>query len=136
MALNFLLERIIEDAKSKYDAKRIKQAYDLMGTLQEHIANGFEDIPLKEAKDIFLRFGTVGERIYHLRREKGLKGIELAEMVGIGSSYLTKIEKGKQTGSTEVLTKIANALEIDFKQLTAGTIDSDTDEIDESDLEP
>lgn len=58
----------------------------------------------------------LGDNIKSIRMEKKLGINETARKAGISPSYLSDIEKGNKTNpSTEVLEKIANALEVDVK---------------------
>ena len=51
-----------------------------------------------------------GKRIRRWQREAGLKGLEIAQSVGISAAYYSDIAKGKKRGSIEVLAKIAGLL--------------------------
>jgi len=53
---------------------------------------------------------TPGDKIALLRRDKKLSQAELAEKVGISTTYLCQIEKGNVTPSLETLKAIAEAL--------------------------
>jgi DNA-binding XRE family transcriptional regulator len=46
------------------------------------------------------------------REYRGLTQQQLSEAAGISKPYLSQIESGKRTGTTEVLTAIANALNL------------------------
>jgi DNA-binding XRE family transcriptional regulator len=46
------------------------------------------------------------------REYRGLSQQQVANMIGISTSYLSQIEAGKRTGSTEVLAAIAKALDV------------------------
>jgi len=64
------------------------------------------------------RYKRIGLRIGYYRRMKNLTQIELAEKVGISSTYLSRIERGMSTGtSLDVYWKIAEILEVDFETL-------------------
>jgi len=46
------------------------------------------------------------------RKNRGLTQQQLSEAAGISKPYLSQIESGKRTGTTEVLSAIANALNL------------------------
>lgn len=50
--------------------------------------------------------------IKQIRKQKGIKGYQLAERVGITGAYLSQIETGKKEPAIEVLRKISNELQI------------------------
>ena len=52
----------------------------------------------------------IGKRIAELRKEKGLSVRALAELAGVSSQNITKIENGKYNVSIDILSKITNAL--------------------------
>ena len=52
----------------------------------------------------------LGARIQEIRRHRGLKQAELAEILGIDSKHISKIECGRCFPSFELLDKIAFAL--------------------------
>ncbi len=59
-----------------------------------------------------------GKKIRDLRIKKGMSLTELAKLSGISKSYLSFIERGKQTNpSIEVIEKISKALSVDFQSL-------------------
>jgi len=60
---------------------------------------------------------TVGQRIAYYRKQKGLRQKELAELAGIRTGYLSRIETEKQTGKISVLARIAWALGISLREL-------------------
>lgn len=58
----------------------------------------------------------IGLRIAELRKEKGLSQAKLAELTGIGSAHIARIELGRYSTGIDLLAKIAEVLEykIDF----------------------
>ena len=59
-----------------------------------------------------------GENPIKVWREfRGLTQQQLAEAVGISKPYLSQIETGKRSGTTEVLATIANALHVSIDNL-------------------
>lgn len=60
----------------------------------------------------------VGDKIKEIRSLKGMSLSKLATKAGISKGYLSDIEKGvKDNPSTELLEKIANALEVSISDL-------------------
>ena len=53
----------------------------------------------------------IGERIKQLREEKQITGKELAERIGLSPSQMTRLEKGQRRVDSEVIVKLATALE-------------------------
>lgn len=60
---------------------------------------------------------TIASNIKKYRKEKGISQENLANIASIDRTYMTDIENAKRNLSIKVLEKIANALEIDIKQL-------------------
>lgn len=57
--------------------------------------------------------GTVNERIGDLRTSRGLQQKELAEMIGVSSSQLSRIENGETTNiNADTIAKLAKALRV------------------------
>ena len=59
----------------------------------------------------------IGKRIKELREACGIKQFELAEMLEMEPSNLTRIENGYQFPKEENLSKIASKLNVDEKEL-------------------
>lgn len=60
----------------------------------------------------------VGSKITEIRNLKGMSLSKLAEKAGISKGYLSNIEAGiKENPTTEMLDKIANALDVDVSDL-------------------
>ncbi|WP_405100329.1 helix-turn-helix domain-containing protein [Oceanobacillus sp. FSL H7-0719] len=73
----------------------------------------------------------LGERIKILRTEKELTISELAEKAGVAKSYLSSIERNKQTNpSIQFIEKISEALGVSVNDILY-----DSDEIDIEDLD-
>ncbi|NLE05259.1 MAG: helix-turn-helix transcriptional regulator [Crenarchaeota archaeon] len=64
---------------------------------------------------------SVGLRIKELRQSRNLKQSQLAEKIGVETTSLCKIENGEHFPKEENIEKIANALEVDIKDLFAFT---------------
>jgi XRE family transcriptional regulator, fatty acid utilization regulator len=60
---------------------------------------------------------TLGQRIRHLRRARGLTLAELAEQVDSASSALSMVENGRREPRLSMLQAIANALEVSVEDL-------------------
>jgi DNA-binding XRE family transcriptional regulator len=56
------------------------------------------------------------------REYRGLNQQQLAEMVGISTPYLSQIETGKRTGTTEVLLIIARALKVTIDDIVSEAV--------------
>jgi len=52
------------------------------------------------------------------REYRGLTQQQLADAIQISKPYISQIETGKRTGTTEVLSAIAKALDVSLEQLT------------------
>jgi transcriptional regulator with XRE-family HTH domain len=55
---------------------------------------------------------TNGEKIRALRKKAGIKGVELAEMLGVTRSYISQIENGLSSASDDLLNKVKEMLNI------------------------
>ena len=64
--------------------------------------------------DIKKRFGA---RIKEIRECKGLNQEQLAELIGMESRHISRIETGKSFTTLENILKIANALNVDINSL-------------------
>ena len=60
---------------------------------------------------------TLGDKIQELRKEKRLSMRGLAKSVGVTPMHISNIEKGFTNGSSELIAKIAKALETDPDKL-------------------
>ncbi|MFJ7953663.1 helix-turn-helix domain-containing protein [Lysinibacillus sp. NPDC096418] len=61
--------------------------------------------------------GRYGRRIRAFRKLKRMQQIEFAKKISISTTILGKIERGEKMPSVELLTMIAQALEIDIQEL-------------------
>ncbi len=59
----------------------------------------------------------LGARIKELRKSKNITQEELVELIGSDTNNLSRIENGKKFMSAEKLSKIADALNVDIKEL-------------------
>ncbi|MBO6256473.1 helix-turn-helix transcriptional regulator [bacterium] len=62
-------------------------------------------------------FNNIGLNIRVERTIKRLTQAQLAELIDVHEKYIGKIESGKQNITIKTLNKIANALDIDVKNL-------------------
>ncbi len=62
----------------------------------------------------------LGNRVRALRRDRGWKQVELAEVLGIDRSYLSEIENGKKDPSLRVLKTIADGFGLTLSKLLRG----------------
>ena len=53
---------------------------------------------------------NIGNAIKDLRKQKGLKQIDFADMCGLSQSYLSSIEKGRKEPTLSILKQIAKEL--------------------------
>ncbi|MCM1009702.1 MAG: helix-turn-helix domain-containing protein [Fusobacterium sp.] len=59
----------------------------------------------------------VGKRIKELREARNMKQVELAELIDMEATNLSKIEKGVHLPKDESLNKIIQALNVDIQDL-------------------
>lgn len=78
------------------------------------IGRGEEELIPSEVVDAMLD----GENPIKVWREyRGLTQQQLADVAGISKPYLSQIETGKRTGTTEILSAIAKALDVSLDEL-------------------
>jgi transcriptional regulator with XRE-family HTH domain len=53
---------------------------------------------------------TIGSRLRRLRQERSITQSQLAKLIGVRQSHISKIENNRSSVSIETLEKIANAL--------------------------
>lgn len=59
----------------------------------------------------------VGKRIKQIRESKGIKQVQLAEMINVEPTNLSKIEKGMHLPKEDNINKITNALGVEIKDI-------------------
>ncbi len=59
----------------------------------------------------------IGKRIKELREARNMKQVELAELIDMEATNLSKLEKGIHLPKDENLNKITNALNVDLQDL-------------------
>nr|WP_321451465.1 helix-turn-helix transcriptional regulator [uncultured Carboxylicivirga sp.] len=67
----------------------------------------------------------IGNSIKELRKEKGVKQIDLAQLSGISQTYLSQIEKGLKKPKLDALEKISKALDIPLPVLSFLALEED-----------
>jgi transcriptional regulator with XRE-family HTH domain len=60
---------------------------------------------------------TLGDKIKDVRKKRGFSQGELAEKVGISAVHMNRLEKGKFQPSIQVISKIAEVLEVSVDYL-------------------
>ena len=68
-----------------------------------------------------LDYSEIGRRIARCRRRLGLKQSEVEERADIGYKYLSNIERGISIPSTEVIMRLAAALDTTPDEFLVGT---------------
>ena len=98
--------RLVEEAEMLEDIREYDKAIEAIADGEELIPNGIVYAILD------------GENPIRVWREfRGLTQRELAEAAGISKPYLSQIETGKRSGTTEVLSAIANALDLSLDDI-------------------
>jgi DNA-binding XRE family transcriptional regulator len=96
------------------DYQRLKEAAQILEDIRAYdetkkaLEDGAELVPSEVAYAIL--DGENPIRVW--RKRRGLTQRELAEAVGISPPYLSQLESGKRKGATEVLSAIAEALNL------------------------
>lgn len=84
--------------------------------ISARIARGEEELIPVEVVDAILD----GKKPVKVWREyRGLTQQQLSALVGISKPYLSQLETGKRTGTTDVLSAIAKALDISLDQVAS-----------------
>lgn len=91
---------------------------DLLDTIaaeriMARIAAGEETWPAELVYELW----ETDSRIRTFRKYRGMTISALARAAGISQPYLSEIEKGRKTGSVDVLKRIATALRVDLDDL-------------------
>lgn len=77
------------------------------------VREGEESFPIAVVDRLLV--GENAVRVY--RGYHGITQKQLAETIGVKAGYLSQIEKGRRTGSVEILAAIAEALRVDVDAL-------------------
>ena len=67
-----------------------------------------------------LQATSIASNIKNLRKSRGLTQEQLAEKMNITSTYILKIENGKQTGSVELAVELAAFFDVSLDYLLSG----------------
>ncbi len=59
----------------------------------------------------------IGKRLKELRRSKQLSQEQLAEKADINSKYLSRMERGTENPTLDMLIKLSNALEVEMWEM-------------------
>ena len=70
----------------------------------------------------------MGKRVRKQRQLIGLTQQELAERIGVSTSFVGHVERGTRTASLETLVALSNALGVGVDYLLAGSLQSSPDE--------
>ncbi len=76
----------------------------------------------------------LGQRIAELRKTARLTQFELAEAANIGNDFVSRIERGDRTPSLKVLEQIAEALNVEAKDLFNFDVDKNKNRFDNQPL--
>lgn len=68
-----------------------------------------------------LNYAEIGQRIAKRRKELGLRQCDVEEAAGLGDKYLSSIERAVSIPSTEVIMRLAIALETTPDEFLVGT---------------
>jgi transcriptional regulator with XRE-family HTH domain len=63
------------------------------------------------------------DRLKEARTRKNLSQVKLAELTGVNVMNISRYERGEHKPNTEILTKLANVLDVTTDFLMSGTID-------------
>ena len=69
-----------------------------------------------------LNYALIGKRITHCRKSNGLTQAVLAEKAEISTTYMSSIERAKSIPSTEVIMRLAIALDTTPDEFLVGTV--------------
>lgn len=75
-----------------------------------------------------LDYAKIGKRIARRRKQLGLKQAEVEERADLGYKYLSNIERGISIPSTEVIMRLAIALETTPDEFLVGTVRHEDEE--------
>ena len=75
-----------------------------------------------------LDYSEIGKRIARRRKQLGLKQAEVEERADLGDKYLSNIERGISIPSTEVVMRLAIALETTPDEFLVGTVRHEDEE--------
>lgn len=59
----------------------------------------------------------LGENLEYFRRKRGYTQVELAELADVSSTFLSRVERGEKSVSTDVLTRLKTVLDVTYDEL-------------------
>ncbi|WP_421918871.1 helix-turn-helix domain-containing protein [Marinifilum sp.] len=87
---------------------KMAMVYDVLMKMMANVGFSFSYVGSDRSEER----KRIGARIRQLREEKGIEAKQLAIMADIDAANLSRIEKGKYSVGFDILTKIANALNV------------------------
>lgn len=66
-------------------------------------------------------FQEIGKLVRNLRISKGYSQFDLAELLGVNNSYLSRIENGERRPSTKIMRKMSEALDYPYDELVVAS---------------
>lgn len=63
---------------------------------------------------------SFGNELRNIRKYKGLKAKDVAELVGVSAMYISEIERDKKIPSDELITKLSKIYGVEEKELFEG----------------
>ena len=74
-------------------------------------------------------YEQLGKRIKYLRIRRRMSQLDLAVTSDINKNYISDLERGKRNPSLMILSRIANALQVDMASLLQGIQDYSLDDL-------
>lgn len=59
----------------------------------------------------------LGTNLEYFRRKRGYTQVELAELANVSSTFLSRVERGEKSVSTDVLARLKTALDVTYDEL-------------------
>ena len=72
-------------------------------------------------------YTAIGKKIKKIREQQNITQEQLAELLGVSSAYISKIERGKTTLSLGTLSNLCTCLEVSLIVVLTGTLPSSQD---------
>ena len=76
-------------------------------------------------------YSEIGRRIAHRRKQLGLTQAQVSELVGTSTPYISNIERSISIPSTEVIMRIARALDTTPDEFLSGSVKADSSDAEE-----
>ena len=95
----------------KINKEKFKREIDFQYYLEENL----KDPKFKKYYDEFGKQLEIAYQILQLRKKAGISQLELAKKIGTTQSNVARIETGRQNFTTDILVKVAKALNKDLK---------------------